>query len=129
MIIIANGRSGGGVAHAASTVEVHVKQASTTDQSCEESISGGHFVINQISSPPASITVMLSDGTSSTVPLSQQTSKVAHYALSFADGLTIVDATASVPVDWTGQFVLSNYVCSATPTTTPPPSPTSSPNE
>jgi hypothetical protein len=105
-------------------MEVHVKQASLTDNGCGgQVISGGHFIINQITSPPASISVSLSDGSTVTVPLSKQTQKVGHYTLTFAPGLTIVDATAIVPNDWSGQFNLSNYLCSPGPSTSPTPTP------
>ena len=122
--IAASASSGTPAAHASGTVEVHVKQASLTDQGCDgQAISGGHFVINQITSPPASISVSLSDGTTLVVPLSKQTLKVAHYTVTFTPGLTILDATAFVPTGWTGQFVLSNYLCGgSTPTPTPTPS-------
>jgi hypothetical protein len=126
MIIIANARSSGSVAHAAGTVQVHVKQASLTDQNCgSQTISGGHFVINQITEPPSTITVRLSDGSSHVVPLSHQTSKVAQYTLNFSPGLQILDATAWVPAGWSGQFVLSNYLCGG-PTPTSPSTPPSS---
>jgi hypothetical protein len=109
---------------AAGTTEVHVKQASLTDQGCNgQPISGGHFVINQVTSPPASISVSLSDGSVLVVPLTKQTQKVAQYTVTFAPGLSILDATAFVPSGWTGQFVLSNYLCGGS---TPTPRPSSS---
>jgi hypothetical protein len=120
--------SGTPAAHASGTVLVHVKHASLTDQGCAgQPISGGHFVINQIASPPSSINVYLSDGSTATVPLSKQTRSVGQYTLSFTPGLSILDATAAVPSGWSGQFVLSNYLCGgSTPTSTgsmpPPPS-------
>ena len=127
--VLATSSGGQGIAHAAGTVEVHVKQASLTDQGCgDQAISGGHFVINQITSPPSSITVELSDGSSVTVPLTHQTRKVAQYTLTFTPGLSIVDATAYVPDGWHGQFVLSNYLCggSPTPSSSVPPTGTTS---
>lgn len=122
--VAATAGRGAPAAHAAGTVVVHVKQASLTENGCDgQLISGGHFVINQITSPPASISVSLSDGTTLTVPLTHQTQKVAQYTVTFTPGLTIVDATADVPSDWSGQFVLSNYLCGGpTPSTSPPPS-------
>ena len=108
----------------AGTLVIHVKQASLTDQGCGgQPISGGHFVINQITSPPASISVSLSDGGTVTAPLTHQTQKVGQYTISFTPGLSILDATAMVPSDWSGQFVLSNYLCGGS---TPTPLPSSS---
>jgi hypothetical protein len=126
--IAASATSGTPAAHATGTVEVHVKQASLTDQGCDgQAISGGHFVINQITSPPASISVSLSDGSTLLVPLTKQTQKVAQYTVSFTPGLSILDATAFVPSSWSGQFVLSNYLCGG-PTPTPPPSSSAPPS-
>lgn len=120
--VAATAGRGGSAAHASGTVLIHVKQASLTDQSCGgQAISGGHFVINQISSPPASISVTLSDGSTQTAPLTHRTQKVGQYTLTFTPGLSIVDATALVPSDWSGQFVLSNYLCGGE-TSSPPPS-------
>jgi hypothetical protein len=124
--LAASAASSGKPAHAnrAGTVLIHVKQASLTDQGCGgQAISGGHFVINQITSPPASISVSLSDGTTVTAPLTHQTRKVGQYTISFTPGLSILDATAMVPSGWSGQFVLSNYLCGGS---TPTPVPSSS---
>jgi hypothetical protein len=118
--VAATTSSGAGPAHAADGTLVHVKQASL-DQGCgDQSITGAHFVINQITAPPASIDVVLSDGSTVVVPLSKQLQKVAHYTVTFAGGLTVTDATAMVPAGWTGQFVLSNYICGPGGSSTPP---------
>jgi hypothetical protein len=114
---------GSGRAGAATTMLVHVKQGSL-DQSCgDQSIIGAHFVINQISEPPDTINVVLSDNSSVVVPLSKQTRSVGQYTTMFSAGLTVTDATASVPTSWTGQFVLSNYICGTGPSSPPPSSP------
>lgn len=121
--VAATAGRGASAAHASGTVLIHVKQASLTDQGCDgQAISGGHFVINQITSPPASISVSLSDGSTQTVPLTHQTQKVGQYTLTFTPGLSILDATAMVPSGWSGQFVLSNYLCGGETSSTPPPS-------
>ncbi|MEP7020596.1 MAG: hypothetical protein ABI808_08095 [Pseudonocardiales bacterium] len=125
--VLANTRTGGGnVAHAAGTVQVHVKQASLAQNCGDQAITGAHFVINQITSPPSSITVTLSDGSIQTVALSKYSQSTAHYTTTFAAGLTVVDATAFVPSGWTGQFVLSNYVCGGVVTSSVPPPPLTS---
>lgn len=121
--------AGGGAVAAprAGTVLVHVKQSSLTDQSCNgQAITGAHFVINQISSPPATITVRFRNGDTKVVPLMHKTRSVAQYTVTFPAGRIIVDATAYVPSGWSGQFVLSNYLCGPAPTSTPPSSSSSS---
>lgn len=126
--VVASSGSGGGIAHAADTKLVHVKAASLTDQSCNGSnkVYGGHFVINQISSPPSSITVTVSGGVQKVVPLSKQTRSVGQYTITFNTAKVIKDATALVPSNWRGQFVLSNYICAPTSTSSSPSAPSSS---
>jgi hypothetical protein len=99
-------------AQAADTMVVHVKQASIADHAadCPDGVIGAHFIINQISSGPATINVELADGSSMNVAKSKQTLSVAHYD-AFFTGTLVKDATAVVPNTWTGQFVLSNYIC------------------
>ena len=109
-----------GQAHAAAGTLVHVKQGSLTQGCGDQSITGAHFVINQITAPPSSISVSLSDGSTVTVPLSKQLQKVAQYTVMYTAGLTVTDATAVVPTGWTGQFVLSNYICGTGGSSTPP---------
>jgi hypothetical protein len=108
-----------GPAQAAGTMVVHVKQASIADHAadCPGGVTGAHFVINQIASGPASIDVELADGSSQTVAKSKQSGPVAHYDAWFT-GTLVKDATASVPNTWTGQFVLSNYYCGPSTSTT-----------
>lgn len=126
--VISSSGSGAGIAHAADTKLVHVKAASLTDQSCGGShqVYGGHFVINQISDPPATITVTVSGGAQKIVPLSQQTQYVGQYTITFNTPKAIKDATAMVPTNWRGQFVLSNYICGPAPTSSSPTAPSSS---
>ena len=118
--VAASAGSGVNRADAAATTVAHVKQASLEQGCGDQSVTGAHFVINQITSPPSSITVSLSDGSTVVVPLSKEVQKVAHYTVTFAAGLTVTDATAAVPTDWTGQFVLSNYICGPGGSSTPP---------
>jgi hypothetical protein len=102
------------------TKEIHVKQSSL-DQGCgDQSVIGAHFVINHIKAPPGSISVDVSDASSVTVNLTKATAKTAHYAGFLPPGVTVTDATAEVPLGWSGQFVLSEYVCG--PASTPEPS-------
>jgi hypothetical protein len=106
-------------AQAADTMVVHVKQASVADHAadCPDGVTGAHFVINQISSGPASIEVELADGSSQTVAKSKQSGPVGHYDVWFT-GTLVKDATAVVPNTWRGQFVLSNYYCGPSTSTT-----------
>ena len=106
-------------AQAADTMVVHVKQASIADHAadCPDGVIGAHFIINQISSGPATINVELADGSSMSVAKSKQTLSVAHYD-AFFTGTLVKDATAVVPNTWTGQFVLSNYICGPSTSTT-----------
>lgn len=89
------------------------------------------WVINQLqnsSSAPASIQVLLSGGGSITVPLSQLQNKNAHYRLDPSDipaGETPVGATAVIYDGWSGNFVLSH--CAAAPSPSPSPAPSPSP--
>jgi hypothetical protein len=114
-------------AQAVETMTVHVKQASIADHAadCPGGIVGAHFIINQIADGPATIEVMFTDGSSQTVPKSKQSGSAAHYD---AFGTSeIADATAEVPTSWTGQFVLSNYICGSTTTSTTSSSSSSAP--
>jgi hypothetical protein len=106
-------------AQAADTMLVHIKQASLSDHAadCPGGVVGAHIVINQIVSAPSSIEVDFADGTSQTVSLAKQSGTVGHYNATSTSLVT--DATAMVPTDWTGQFVLSNYICGSTPTSPP----------
>jgi hypothetical protein len=123
VIATTSGR-GGDQAHAAGpTKTVHVKQASLSQGCGDQSIVGAHFVLNQIAAAdqPSSIQVYLSEGTSPiTVSRSKSLSSVAHYTVTFPAPTTVVDATAVVPQTWTGQFVLSNYICGPGGSSTPP---------
>jgi hypothetical protein len=108
-------------ATAADTMTVHVKQASLADHAADcgdGGIVSAHFILNQIGSArPDSITVDFSDNTSSEVSLLKLSGPTAHY-LANTGGALVTDATAVVPSTWTGQFVLSHYVCGTTTTTT-----------
>ena len=108
------------------TTPVHVKQASVADHAadCPGGVTGAHFIINQISSGPATIAVTLADGSTLIVAKSKQTLSVAHYDAWFS-GTLVTDAVALLPTTWTGQFVLSNYYCgtstSSSSSSSPPP--------
>jgi hypothetical protein len=105
-------------AQAADTMVVHVKASTLVEPStvCPDGILGAHFIINQLSNGPASIDVVAS-GITITVPKDAQLNTTAHYTTTAITG-KVTDATAVVPTSWTGQFVLSNYVCSPSTTTT-----------
>lgn len=109
------GATTGQKAHADATTTVHVKSSTlvTTAGTCSgQSITGGEFIINQLySTPPASITVYFSDGSSQTVGLSFTAGKTAHYIGNWDSSMTVTDATAELPTGWSGQFVLSHYLC------------------
>jgi hypothetical protein len=102
------------------TQQIHVKHSSLLQGCGDQSIVGAEFVINHIKTPPGSISVAVSDGSSVTVNLTKSAGKTAHYTGFLPPGVTVTDATADVPLGWAGQFVLSNYVCG--PSGTPDPS-------
>jgi len=121
------------------TVTVHVKQASLA-QGCPngEVATGAHFVITQIAAAdaPDSITVFFSDNSQANSTGVQHHKHESGYDITFSAGLTITDATAVVPADWSGQFVLSHLICTggttssapaSTPVTTPETTPVSTP--
>jgi len=127
VVIAVAARSGGDQAHASGpTTLVHVKQASLAQSCGDQAIVGAHFVINQIApaDQPSSIQVTLQGGSTVTVGISKSLRSVAQYTVAFASPTTVTDATAVVPQTWTGQFVLSNYICGPGGSTTPPPSST-----
>ena len=113
-------------AQAADTMVVHVKASTLVEPSsvCPNGLLGAHFIINQLANGPSSISVV-AGGTTTTVPKDFQNNKTAHYTTTAITG-KVTDATAVVPTDWTGQFVLSNYICSPTTTTSTTSSSTSS---
>lgn len=122
-VVIAAAASSDNQAHATGpTKTVHVKQASLAQTCGDQAIAGAHFVINQIASAdqPGSIKVTLADGSTITVGISKSLSSVAHYTVIFAAPSTVTDATAVVPASWTGQFVLSNYICGPSGSSSPP---------
>jgi len=122
-VVIAAAASSDNQAHATGpTKTVHVKQASLSQTCGDQAIAGAHFVINQIAAAdqPSSINVMLANGSTVTVSISKSLSSVAHYTVIFAAPTTVTDATAVVPASWTGQFVLSNYICGPGGSSTPP---------
>ena len=102
--------------------QVSIKQASLDDhsQDCPEGATSAHIVLNQIAAGPETIEVTLSDGSTVIVPLSKFVGAVAHYDVPLSGGQSVTGATATVPANWTGQFVLSHYVCGPTTTTTVP---------
>jgi hypothetical protein len=112
-----------GAVQPAGTVAVHLKQASLADHvaDCSNGASSAHIILNQIApaaAVPASISVVLSHGTTVTAPLWKYTGSTAHYDVPLTAGQTVTDAVAYVPTGWTGQFVLSNYDCAPGTTTT-----------
>jgi len=112
-----------------SSITVHVK-SSSLDQSCSEGqvAQSGQLNLTQIGSDrPDSITVTLASPTDTVqVQLDKLAGKTAQYVVSLKDGQTISDATAVVPADWSGEFVLSHYGCtSASPSPSPTPTQTS----
>ena len=108
------------------TMVVHVKASTLVEPAtvCPDGILGAHFIINQLANGPASISVV-AGGASITVPKESQNNKTAHYTTTAISG-KVTDATAVVPTSWTGQFVLSHYICAPTTTTSTTPSSTSS---
>jgi len=110
------------------SMEVSLKQASLDDhsQDCPDGATSAHIVLNQIAAGPGSIQVKLSDGSTVTVFLAKFVGRVAHYDVPLSGGLSVTGATAFVPANWTGQFVLSHYVCG--PPTTPPSSSSTPPS-
>jgi hypothetical protein len=124
---------GMGQQSAFASMTVHVSSGSLDQSnSCggDTTATGAHFVINQIAQAdaPLTITVTLSDGSTVTGVRVANNASESGYNAVFAAGLTVTDATAVVPDGWTGQFVLSNYICGATPPpTTPPPTTSSAP--
>lgn len=101
---------------------INVKQASLPSGS-KCNANERTFIINQIAenkSPPSSITVYYSDGTSEVVSISQPLeATAAHYTTTKNLDKTVVDATAMIYDGWKGQFVLSHGPCPRpTPTKT-----------
>ena len=82
-----------------------------------QSFTGAQFILNQIGSArPDSISVKLSNNGTYTVLLTKLSGPTAHYVITYADfgippGTTVVDATAVVPANFHGRFVLSDYTC------------------
>lgn len=131
---------GGGVAQAGTpapkpsasgTMTVHVKQSSITDATCEGGgtvRTGVYLVLNQIAKADAPLTVHVffdpTGGADAKRVVNNQNESA--YSVSFPAGVTgITDATAVVPTNWSGQFVVSHYLCGSqsttpsTPETTP----------
>lgn len=109
---------------------VSVSAGSLTNHACNPT--QWQFVITGITTAtaPATITVMWSDGTTSTVSLTSVTGGAAHYVTTANLGLTVTGATAVLDSSWQGQFVLSDGPCvtpTATPTATPTGTPTATP--
>jgi hypothetical protein len=111
---------------------IHVKAGSLADHQCNET--EWHFIINQIdeeANAPASIHVTFSDGVVD-IPLEKFTGGAAHYTLVGQHlNATVIDATATIYEDWSGEFVLSHGPCGTTettpPVTTTPPGETTTP--
>jgi hypothetical protein len=117
-----------GTGVASQTQTVHVKQSSLNDHqgvclNAGGTIEGWKFIIT-LQAPrggsvaaPASITVHwdttgngIAD-TSAVVPLEKQVGNAAHYFTAANAGATVVDATAEISKNWTGNFVLSSVDC------------------
>lgn len=82
-----------------------------------------YFVINQVDTPsdaPASITVNFADGSSTVYPLLVVDGKAAKYQGPVPVGSYATSATAVIYDAWSGEFVLSHYLCGTTPPTTDP---------
>jgi hypothetical protein len=82
-----------------------------------------YFVINQVDAPadaPSSITVNFADASSATYPLLVVDGKAAKYQGPVPTGSYATSATAVVYAAWSGEFVLSHYLCGTTPPTTDP---------
>lgn len=115
------------------TKVVSIKQASLADHraDCADgTAASAHIVITQLqtsAAAPAAIQVQLTDGDTISVSQSKYVGKVAHYDAALSAGSLVIDATASVPANWTGQFNLSHYDCGGTTTSssTTPTQPTS----
>jgi hypothetical protein len=109
-------------ASAVATMTVHVKVASLDQStSCgdDTTATGAHFVINQINKAdaPLTITVFFSDGSSGTGVRVNNNAHESGYDAVLPAGTHVTDATAVVPTTWSGQFVLSHYICGGTPST------------
>jgi hypothetical protein len=113
---VAGPASNGGCPEAPATKVVEAKASSIADSfaKCGDGsvVTGGQFNINQYTVATPSISVKLTDGSTVNVPLSKQTNGVLQYDVQLAPGVLIESATAEVPSDWSGQFVLSHYDCS-----------------
>jgi len=74
-----------------------------------------HFIINQIDTPsdaPGSITVTFQQAGTKTVNLYTVTNGgTAHYIVQTGPGDTLLNATAQIYKDWSGQFNLSHTTC------------------
>lgn len=106
-------------AQAVDTKVVHVGNLAGHAADCPDGLVGAHFVITQIgSAAPATITVVA--GGTYTVARDKITGGTAHYVL--ATAVLVTDATAVVPVTWSGNFNLSDYRCAPTTTTSTTPS-------
>lgn len=102
----------------AGTTKVIVDNKQGLDQR-PSTCSGGlqpmaYFVINQVDSPadaPTSITVKFSDGSSTTYPLLVVNGKAAKYQGPVPAGAYVTSASAVIYEAWSGEFVLSHYLC------------------
>lgn len=110
-------------AASAATVTQHVKQATVASYDGCKGTDGVYFVITDLATgAPSSITVTLSDGSTSstaTVLLLKNPGNSAHYSYAFPSaGLFVTDATADLPDTWSGQFNISHCLGDTSTTTT-----------
>ena len=96
------------------TIPVKQSQIGTTGcQSADTML--WHFIINQIDTPsdaPGSITVTFQQAGTKTVNLYTVTNGgTAHYIVQTGPGDTLLNATAQIYKDWSGQFNLSHTTC------------------
>ena len=127
LVLLGLAAFGTSTANAQEIVTIHASTLTDHASSSTE----WHFVITQVEgTPPASITVQWSNGTSSVLPLAKLTGGTAHYSTTqhLGDGVTVVGATAVVPEGTTvGNFNLSHGPTGnngGTTTTTTVPEPT-----
>lgn len=84
--------------------------ATIGDHECDDS--EWHFIITQVDGEkPASIFVEWVDGYTETIPLSWETSHTAHYTTTSQLDTKVLTATATIYVEWDGEFNLSHGPC------------------